>query len=90
MTTTLLTYQIPNLDKSYSDFVKTRIPSNSQKMKAELTRVIAKLERQDIGWLDILSAMANIAEQQGDDQVAEVLDAGACVLKRNRKVIRNL
>jgi hypothetical protein len=90
MTTTLLTYQIPKLEKSYTGFVKTRSPSNSQKMKAELTRVVAKLERQDIGWLDILSAMANIAEQQGDDQVAEVLEAGACVLKRNRKVIRNL
>jgi H2-forming N5,N10-methylenetetrahydromethanopterin dehydrogenase-like enzyme len=55
-----------------------------------LRAVIANLEKQDIGWIDILSTMANIVEQRGDDQLPEALEAAALTLKRNRKVIRDL
>ncbi|HEY9710373.1 MAG TPA: hypothetical protein V6D48_19355 [Oculatellaceae cyanobacterium] len=55
-----------------------------------MRKAIAKLERQDIGWLDILRAMALIAEQQGDERVASCLEATALELKQNRKVIRDL
>jgi hypothetical protein len=59
-------------------------------MKGELRKVITKLERQDIGWIDILKAMANVADQQDDEQVTLVLETGARELKRNRKVVRDL
>jgi len=70
--------------------LKTTVPLDSQKIPEKLRTVIADLERLDIGRLDILSAMANITEQWGDDQVASVLVARASLLKRYRKVIRNL
>ena len=79
-----------NLEKSNTGFRETPTSSNSQQMKEELRRVIAKLERQDIGWIDILKAMVNIAEQQGDEQIASVLEATAPHLKRNRRVLRNI
>ncbi len=90
MTTTLFTSRIPKVGKSRADFVKTTIPLKSQKMKGELRKVITKLERQDIGWIDILKAMANVADQQDDEQVTLVLETGARELKRNRKVVRDL
>jgi hypothetical protein len=90
MTQTLFTDSIPTVALTNTLKAKTTIPSNSQKFEKELRWVIAKLERQDIGWLDILSAMANIAEQRGEEQVSEVLDAAAKQLKRNRKTRRNL
>jgi Cdc6-like AAA superfamily ATPase len=88
MSQILSTYQIPNFDKTSTLKVKTAVPP--PKLTQKLRRAIANLERQDIGWLDILRAMANIAEQWGDEKVAEVLDARANELKRNRKIIRDL
>jgi hypothetical protein len=90
MTQTLFTDSIPTVALTSTLKAKSTIPSNSEKFEKELRWVIAKLERQDIGWLDILSAMANIAEQRGEEQVSEVLDAAAKQLKRNRKTRRNL
>ena len=90
MTTTFLTAQIPKFDTPLDRSVETPIFSNSQQFQEKLRNVIAKLERQDIGWLDILRAMALIAEQRGDDQVASCLEATALELKQNRKVIRDL
>ena len=90
MTTTLLTAQIPKFDTSPAKSAETRISSNSQQIQKKLRKAIAKLERQDIGWLDILRAMAVIAEQQGDERVASCLEATAQELKQNRKVIRDL
>ena len=90
MTTTLLTYQIPNFDKTSTVFVETPIPFNSPEMTEELRSAIANLQSQDIGWLDILSAMANITEELGDDQVASVLETVALSVNRNRKIIRDL
>lgn len=79
-----------NLEKSNTGFIETPTSSNSQQMKEELRRVIAKLERQDIGWIDILKAMVNIVEQQGDEQIASALEATAPHLKRNRRVLRDI
>jgi hypothetical protein len=90
MTTTLFTYQIPNFDKTSTVFVETPVLFNSPEMTEELRSAIANLQSQDIGWLDILSAMANITEALGDDQVACVLETVALSLKRNRKIIRDL
>jgi len=90
MTSTLFTYEIPKFDEISEDFVETTSLPQSVQPAEKLRPVIAKLERQDIGWLDILSVMANIAEQQGDERVAEVPQAIARHLKRNRKVIRHL
>lgn len=90
MTTTLFTYQRPNFDTTSTAYVAIPIPSNSQGMTEELRRAIANLQDQDIGWLDILSAMANIADELGDDQVASVLEAVALSVKRNRKIVRDL
>lgn len=90
MTTTLFTYQRPNFDTSSTAYVAIPTPSNSQEMTEELRRAIANLQDQDIGWLDILSAMANIADELGDDQVASVLEAVALSVKRNRKIVRDL
>lgn len=61
-----------------------------QTLPKKLSRVMAKLEKLDIGWLDILTAMANIAEQGNDEQVASVLEATALQVKRNRKILRDL
>ncbi len=90
MTTTLLTAQVPKFDTAPDRSIETSISPNSQQIPEKLRRVIANLERQDIGWLDILRAMALIAEQQGDDQVASCLEATALELKRNRKVSRDI
>ncbi|HEY9830717.1 MAG TPA: hypothetical protein V6D26_09065 [Stenomitos sp.] len=91
MTQILQTYQTPNLEKTPVSFITTSIYSNCHTITERLSTVIAKLERQDIGWLDILTAMANIAaEQEDDEQVAEVLEATALLLKRNRKIRRDL
>lgn len=90
MTQTLEAYQITKFDKPSTGFVKIIVPLNSQRLPKKLRTVIANLEKQDIGWLDILSAMANIVEQRGDEQVAEALEAAAIGLKRDRKVIRDL
>lgn len=90
MTTTFLTAQIPKFDTPPAGSIETTISSNSQQIHEKLRRVIVNLERQDIGWIDILRAMALIGEQRGDDQVASCLEAMALELKRNRKVIRDL
>lgn len=94
MTQTLEAYQITTIDKPSTDFVKIIAPLNSQinsqKIPQQLRTVIANLEKQDIGWIDILSAMANMVEQRGDEQLPEALEAAALTLKRNRKVIRDL
>jgi hypothetical protein len=90
MTQIVFTDQTPDIDKTSTLTVITTIPPNSQKLTEKLRKVIVTLERQDIGWLDIVSAMANIAEQRGDEKVAEVLAAATSQLKRNRKVIRDL
>ena len=91
MTQTLETYQTPNLEKTHMGFITTPIYPNCHSITKRLRTVIAKLERQDIGWLDILTTMANIAaEQENEEQVAEVLEATALLLKRNRKVRRDL
>ncbi|HEY9633885.1 MAG TPA: hypothetical protein V6D14_10790 [Coleofasciculaceae cyanobacterium] len=90
MTQIVFTDQTPDIDKTSTLTVITTIPPNSQNLTEKLRKVIVTLERQDIGWLDIVSAMANIAEQRGDEKVAEVLAAATSQLKRNRKVIRDL
>lgn len=94
MTQTLEACQITTIDKPSTGFAKIIAPlnsqSNSQRIPKQLRAVIANLEKQDIGWIDILSTMANIVEQRGDDQLPEALEAAALTLKRNRKVIRNL
>lgn len=94
MTQTLETYQTSqtsSLDKTSVGFItKTLLPKNHKNTR-KLTKVMTKLQQQDIGWLDILTAMANIAaETGGDEQVAQVLEATALSLKRNRRVRRNL
>jgi hypothetical protein len=91
MTQILETYPIPNLEKTHMGFITTPVYPNCHNITEKLRTVIAKLERQDIGWLDILTAMANIsAQEEDDDQVAEVLEATALSLKRNRKIRRDL
>lgn len=91
MTQILETYPTPNLEKTHRSFITTPIYPKCNHITEKLRTVIAKLERQDIGWLDILTAMANIAaEQEDEEQVAEVLEATALLLKRNRKVRRDL
>lgn len=91
MIQTLETYQTPNLEQTHMGFITTPIYPNCHKITERLRTIIAKLERQDIGWLDILTTMANIAaEQENDEQVAEVLEATALLLKRNRKARRDL
>jgi hypothetical protein len=91
MTQTLETYQTPNLEKAHMGLITTPVYPKCHKITEKLRTVIAKLERQDIGWLDILTAMANIsAQEEDDDQVAEVLEATALSLKRNRKIRRDL
>lgn len=93
MPQTLLTARRPNFEKASTVFFKTtipKIPSHSRKVPEKLRKEIAKLERLDIGRLDILKAMANITEQWGDEQVAEILEATAISLKRNRRVIRDI
>lgn len=91
MTQILETCPTPNLEKTHQGFITTPIYPNCHNITEKLRTVIAKLERLDIGWLDILTAMANIAAQEeDDDQVAEVLEATALTLKRNRKVRRDL
>lgn len=91
MTQILETYQTPNLAQTPMSFITTPIYPSCHNITEKLRTVIAKLERQDIGWLDILTAMANIvAEQEDDEQVAEVLEATALLLKRNRKIRRDL
>lgn len=90
MSKTLLTCQIPNIEKTDTSFIKTPIYSSAQKLPEKLRKVIVKLERLDIGWLDILTAMANITEQRGDEQMVEMLEAIAMSLKQNRKIIRDL
>jgi hypothetical protein len=91
MTQILETCQTPKLEKTHISFITTPIYPKCNHITEKLRTVIAKLERQDIGWLDILTAMANIAaEQEDEEQVAEVLEATALLLKRNRKVRRDL
>ncbi len=91
MTQILETYQTQNVEKTRMGFINTAIHPNRQGITERLTQVIAKLERQDIGWLDILTALANIAaEEEGDEQVAQLLEATALSLKRNRRLSRDL
>jgi hypothetical protein len=90
MTFTLFTDEIPKLDKVRIDFVEPTPLPQSHQVKERLRTVIANLEQQDIGWIDILTAMANIAEQQGNEQLVEVPEAIARQLKRHRKVTRDL
>lgn len=91
MTQTLETYQTPNFEKTSLSFISAPLHPNCQRITNQLRQAIARLERQDIGWLDILTAMANIAaEEEGDEQIAKRLEATALSLKRNRKVIRDL
>lgn len=91
MTQTLETYQTAHFEKTSLSFISAPVHPNCQTITARLRQVIARLERQDIGWLDILTAMANIAaEEEGDEQVAKLLEATALSLKRNRKVMRDL
>lgn len=90
MTQTLETYQTPILETTHQSFITTYIYPDRNNITEKLRTVIAKLERQDIGWLDILTAMANIAaEQENDDHIAERLEATALSLKRNRKIRRD-
>lgn len=90
MTQLLETYQIPTFEEPSTVFEETAISSNSPKITGKLRKAIAKLESYDIGWLDILTAIANIAEQWGDEHVAEVLEATALSVKRNRRIVRDL
>lgn len=91
MTQTLETYQTPNFEKTSLSFISAPLNPNCQTITHRLRQAIARLERQDIGWLDILTAMANIAaEEEGEEQVAKVLEATAFSLKRHRKVRRDL
>lgn len=94
MTQTLETYQTSQtakFEKTSVEFITNTLSSKHHKNTQKLTKVMTKLERQDIGWLDILTAMANIAaEEGGDEQVVQVLEATALSLKRNRRVRRNL
>lgn len=91
MTQTLITYHpVADFEKTSTSFIKPAIHSNSEKIPKKLRKAIATLERLDIGWLDILTAMVNIAEQWGDEQVAEVLEATALSLKQNRTITRDL
>jgi hypothetical protein len=90
MTQTLETYQTPNFEKTSVGFITTPLTPKCHQITERLTQIIAKLEQQDIGWLDILTAMANIAAEEGDDeQVAKVLEASVLTLKRNRKILRD-
>jgi hypothetical protein len=97
MTQTLETYQTAqtaqtsNFEKTSVGAIPNTLPLKHHKNTQKLTKATAKLQRQDIGWLDILTAMANIAAEEGDEeQVARVLEATALSLKRNRRVRRNL
>ncbi len=90
MVQTLLTYQIPSFDTTDAGFTKITAPRDLQKLPEKLRVVIAKLEGLDIGWLDILTEMANITEQCGDEQLVERLEATALLLKRNRRITRDL
>jgi len=94
MTQTLETYQTSqtsNFDKTRVDFITKNLIPKNHKNTQKLTIVMTKLERQDIGWLDILTAMANIAEDAGTSlQVAQVRGTTALSLKRTQGVRRNL
>jgi hypothetical protein len=89
MTQTIDTYPIPTFETTSTDFIPPTIHPNYQKLPAKVRNVIAKLEELDIGWLDILTAMANIADQWGEEQVIEVLEATALSVKQNRKISRD-
>ena len=93
MTSTLftdVTDEISEFDEVSIDFVETTPLPESYQLQEKLRTVIANLEQQDIGWIDILRAMANIAEQQGNELVVEVPKSLARQLKRRRKIIRDL
>jgi hypothetical protein len=93
MTQTLETYQTPNFEKTSLSFISAPVHPNCncQTITDRLRQAIARLERQDIGWLDILTAMADIAaEEEGDEQIAKLLEVTALSLKRNRRVMRDL
>ena len=91
MTQILETYQTPDFEKTSMGFINTAIHPNCQTITEKLTKVITKLERQDIAWIDILTAMANIAaEQGGEEQIAQRLESTALLLKRNRRFSRDL
>jgi hypothetical protein len=90
MTSTLFTDEISKFDEVSIDFVETTPLPQSYQVQEKLRTVIANLEQQDIGWIDILRAMANIAEQQGNEPVVEVSKSLVRQLKRHRKIIRDL
>lgn len=91
MTQTLETYQTPNFETTSLSFISAPLHPNSETITDRLRQAIARLERQDIGWLDILTAMADIAaEEEGDEQIAKLLEVTALSLKRNRRVMRDL
>lgn len=90
MTSTLFTDEISKFDEVSIDFVETTPLPQSYQVQEKLRTVIANLEQQDIGWIDILRAMANIAEQQGNEPVVEVPKSLVRQLKRHRKIIRDL
>jgi uncharacterized NAD(P)/FAD-binding protein YdhS len=93
MTSTLftdVTDEISKFDEVSIDFVETTPLPQSYQLQEKFRTVIANLEQQDIGWIDILRAMANIAEQQGNEPLVEVPKSLARQLKRHRKIIRDL
>ncbi|HEY9605576.1 hypothetical protein [Allocoleopsis sp.] len=90
MNSTLITDEIPNFNEAHIDFIETTPLPQSHQIKERWRGAIANLEQQNIGWLDILSVMANIAEQQWDEQLVEVPKPLTRQLKRHRKVLRDL
>lgn len=80
----------PNGDKPSTGFAIGTVSLDFQMLPGNLSKVMTKLERLDIGWIDILTAMANIAEYGSDEQMASVLEATALQVKRNRKILRDL
>lgn len=80
----------PNVETPSTDLIRSAVLLDAPKLPQKLKKAIAKLERLDIGWLDILKAMANLSEQLNDEQVAAVLEATALELKRNRRILRDL
>ena len=80
----------PNLEAPNTGLIRSTVLLDAQKLPEKLRKASAKLERLDIGWLDILTVMANLAEQLNDEQVAAVMEATALQLKQNRRIIRDL
>ncbi|MEW6491120.1 MAG: hypothetical protein AB1589_01020 [Cyanobacteriota bacterium] len=80
----------PRFETPSTALIRSAVLLDAHKLPEKLRKAIAKLERLDIGWLDILTTMANLSEQLNDEQVAAVMEATALELKRNRRILRDL